>query len=127
MFDEGCGDEEAGVLEAGNSLESDSDDFVILDHGAAAVTGVDGGIGLGGEVGAVADVAVGLHFDARNDAAGVGDLFAAGGISICNDGGTDGWKVADFERLHSFEKAFVLWLDDRQVAIMSCVGNFGDV
>ena len=42
--------EEADVLEHGNRLEGHADDAPTLDHGAAAVARVDGGIGLYREV-----------------------------------------------------------------------------
>src|SRR5262245_32955276 len=86
MLDQSGGDEKAGVLETRNSLEGDSDHFIILNDGTTAIAGIDGGIGLAGEVGAIADVAVGLQFDAGNDAARVGDLLSTGGITVRDDG-----------------------------------------
>src|SRR3954469_21947638 len=117
MLDESGWNKEAGVFKTGNSLKGDADNFVILNHRATAVARIDGSVGLRGEVGTVADVDVVLQFDARNDAAGVGNLFAPGGITIRDNGGADLREFAEVKGLHAVEKAFVLHLKNRKITV----------
>jgi hypothetical protein len=64
-FDDGDGDHVTDILGdgAGVTLEGDADDFFVLEDGTAAISGVDGGVDLDGEMEIDGAVAVGAEVD----------------------------------------------------------------
>ena len=54
-------DKITGTLQSGKALEGDTRHLVLLDHGAAAVAGINGCIGLSREESAVADMNITFH------------------------------------------------------------------
>ena len=110
--------EEAGVLQAGHALEGDPDDQILLHHRPAAVAGIDGGVGLHGEKRAIAAVDVILQLDARHHAPGVGDLLAAGRVTVGHYRGTDLGQIPEFERLKAVEKTLVLDFEQGEIAVV---------
>ena len=108
MADHRRWNEEARVFKTGRALKSDANNSVILNHRPAAVSGIDRGIRLHGEKLSIPDVRIGLDFNAGNNAACIGNLFATSRITIRHDRGTHFWKIAQFQFIKPVEKAAVL-------------------
>ena len=85
--DDRDGDEEAHVVGAREALEGDAHHPAVLDHRAAAVARVDGGVGLHDEVRVGAAVHVPARLDARDDAGGRGDVLPAEREAVGHDAG----------------------------------------
>ena len=112
------GMKKAGALQAGQALEGDADHLVVLDHRAAAVAGIDRRVGLHGEEGAVADVHVVLHVDARDDAARVGNLLAAGGEAVGDHLRAHFGQRAEGEGLHALGEIGIVDLEHGEVDVV---------
>src|ERR1051326_5879914 len=85
MLNDGRGNEETGVFQAGYSLKSDADDSVVLDDRSAAIARINRRIGLNAQQTPIANMRISLQLDARDHTARVGDFFAAGGITVGDD------------------------------------------
>ncbi len=105
-------------------MEGDADDFVVLEDGAAGVTGVDGGIDLDDEVRIGAAVGVGLEIDAGDDAFGDGEAVAADGVADDGDLGFEDGNLAEGEDGEVFEGCEVIKGEEGEVAIVGDVFDF---
>ncbi len=128
-FYDGGGDHVSDVLGdvAAEALEGDADDFAVLEDGAAAIAGVDGGIDLDGEMGIDVGVGVGAEVDTGNDAACDGEAFTADGVTVNADFGFDFWDGAEFEGDGFVEEGFVFEFQDGEVAVVGDVFDGCDV
>ena len=125
---DGRGDHIAGILRhvAAVALEGDADDFVVLEHGAAAVPGIDGGVYLDGKMLVHSAVRIALVVHAADDAARHADALAADGKA---DDFYCGVELGDFradgERLHFLKGLRGLnEFEQREIAVVRDVLHF---
>src|SRR5262249_30988472 len=102
-------------------------DFVVLDDWSTAISWVNGGIRLHREQTTVADVGKILDLNARDNAAGIGDLPATCRITVGHHRRAHLGQRPDFQRFQSVEKLFVFDFQKRQIAVMSYEADFGQV
>lgn len=112
---------------AAETLERDAHDFPVLQHGSAAVTGVDGGVDLDGQVGIDVGVGVGAEVDSGDDATGDREAFTADGVSIDADFGFNFGDCTEFEGEGVVEKGFVFQFEDGEIAVVCDVLDGCDV
>ena len=121
------GDEEAHVVEAGVALEGHPHHPAVLHHGAAAVAGIDGGVGLHHQVRIDAAVDVAARLDPRDDARGGGDLLAAQGEAVGQDMRARARQLAEVERPQTLHEGGVFHGEHGEVAVVGHRGHARDV
>ena len=108
------GDDVADVLGAAQAAEGEADHLVAGQRGAAAVAGVDGGVDLDAQAGD-GEIIAG-EIDAGDDALGDGEVGAAGGKAVDEDGVLDARELGGpGQRGVRREEGLVLQLEHGEV------------
>ena len=116
----------ADVVDAGQLLERDADDLAFAEHRTAAVAGVDRGVDGGREQVALR-VAVALDLDARHDALGDRDFFAADRVADDRDLVAQLRHLAELGGLDIVEEVGRIDdLEQRQIAVVADRSDAGD-